>query len=814
MNEITLKLAGISCAGCVARVEKTLKGLEGVHDAAVNLATGEASVRYNRGSVSVSRMAETLSAIGYPVETQSRVFHLSGIHCASCVAGIERALLALDGVKSAAVNLSDGSLAITYFSGAISKSDIRFAVESAGDYHLVAEEEEKADELKTEREKEGRDLLIRLVIGAALSAFILFLSMSDMIPGFPAIDRSLLNPILFILTLPVYAWAGARFHIGFWKATKSGTTDMNSLISIGTSAAFIYSIIATFAPGLLAAPGAMPAVYFDTAAAIITLILLGRWLEHRAKRGTGEAIRRLLDLSAKTAIVERDGREVEIPIDGVAVGDVVLVKPGQKIPVDGVVVDGSSAVDESMVTGESIPVAKKAGDELIGATINTTGSLRFRAERVGADTVLAQIIKLVRQAQGSKAPIQRLADRVAGIFVPTVLAIAILTFIAWFLFGPNPKLTGALFTSIAVLIVACPCSLGLATPTAIMVGTGVGARLGILIKDAKSLEQAGHLTDVVLDKTGTVTEGRPELKEAISLDGTGVNELLAITAAVERESEHPLASAILAAARERDLDIPKAESFESIPGEGASAEVNGSIVAVGSTRFMEKLGVDFSPTAQEQAREFADWGVTTVLVARDGRPAGLLGAADPVKADSSNAVARLKEMGLSLTMLTGDNARTANAIAAEVGIDRVEAEVLPDQKAGVVSRLQADSAKVAMVGDGINDAPALAQADLGIAIGSGTDVAIESSDITLIRGGLTGVADAIKLSKATMRIIRQNLFWAFFYNVIAIPLAAGVFYPFTGWLLSPIIAAGAMAFSSVSVVGNSLRLRRFRPQEQ
>ncbi|HUX07048.1 MAG TPA: copper-translocating P-type ATPase, partial [Acidobacteriota bacterium] len=523
------------------------------------------------------------------------------------------------------------------------------------------------------------------------------------------------------------------------------------------------------------------------------------------------AIRKLLDLGAKTAVVERDGREMEIPIGQVMVGDVVLVKPGQKIPVDGIVISGSSAVDESMVTGESIPVAKSEGDAVVGATINTTGSLRFRAEKVGSDTVLAQIIKLVRQAQGSKAPIQRLADKVAGIFVPVVLTLAALTFAVWFAIGPEPKLVNSLFPAIAVLIIACPCSLGLATPTAIMVGTGVGAGMGVLIKDAEGLERAGGLTAIILDKTGTVTEGKPVVKEIVACDGAAENELLALAAAVERYSEHPLASAVVEAAKQRGIDIPEAASFESVPGQGAAAETGGSVVAVGSLRYMERL--EITPSAEQQARaeELAGRGNTTIFVAGDKRIIGVIGVADPLKAGSREAVERLQRMGLSLTLLTGDNRRTADAIAGELGIERAEAEVLPDQKAEVVKRLQSDGEIVGMVGDGINDAPALAQADIGIAIGTGTDVAIESSDITLIRGDLGGVADAIDLSRGTLRIIRQNLFWAFFYNLTAIPLAAGLLYPLFGWLLSPIVAAGAMALSSVSVVGNSLRLKRFKP---
>ena len=811
-TETILKLSGVSCAGCVAKVEKALGALAGVESAAVNLATGEANVRFEQNEVSLNDLVETMDRLGYPVELRTEVLQLEGIHCASCVARVEKALALRQGIVSASVNLADGSLTVRFVPGETSLERIAEAVESAGYHAIITEADEGAVEAvgAEDRDTEGRSLLTRLIVSALLTAAALVLGMGSMLAGLPLLEPSLLHPLLFALTLPVYAWSGARFHVGFWKATRAGTADMNSLISLGTTAAFVYSTIATFAPGVLAL-GGEPAVYFDTAAVIVTLILFGRYLEHRAKRGAGRAIRSLLGLEARTATVERDGREVELPIKEVRVGDVVLVRPGQKIPVDGTVISGNSAVDESMVTGESIPVAKGPGDQVIGATINAGGSLRFRAERIGAESVLGQIIKLVRQAQGSKAPIQRLADKVASVFVPTVLLVALVTFAAWMVLGPEPKLVNSLFTAIAVLIVACPCSLGLATPTAIMVGSGVGAKLGVLFRNAVSLERAAGLTAVVLDKTGTVTLGNPEVTDVVPLGETGEEELLILAAAAERESEHPLAAAVVAFAAARGLNLPRAGAFSSSPGEGVRAEVNGVTVHVGSARFLEKSGVELDGNITETAGELESRGRSTILVAAGGRPAGILALADRAKPGSAAAVGRLKAAGLHVSLLTGDNKLTADAIAAQVGIESVSAGVLPGGKSAAVERLQGEGKRVAMVGDGINDAPALAKADIGMAIGSGTDVAIESSDITLMRDDLGAAADAIELSRATLRIIRQNLFWAFFYNAVAIPLAAGLLYPFTGWLLSPIVAAAAMAFSSVSVVSNSLRLKGFKP---
>jgi Cu+-exporting ATPase len=812
MTEITLKLKGISCAGCVSKIEKTLGGTNGIGRAAVNLATNEATISYDETIVSLSQVLETLDKINYPAETRMMVLPVRGMHCASCVSKLEAALTAKPGVLSASLNLGDNSLSIRFIPSLVSLQELRRVVRGVGDYDLAIEKSE--DELAEEQKREAGVLFRKLVISGLLTAVIFVLSLAGMLPGFPGLAPAVLNPLLFLLTLPVFFWAGAQFHVGFWKAARGGSADMNTLISIGTGAAFIYSVVATFAPGVLSAGGIMPDVYYDTAAAIITLILLGRFLEHRAKRGTGAAIRKLMDLSPKMAVVERNGREVEVPVDEVRLGDIVVVKPGSKIPVDGTVVSGSSSVDESMVTGESIPVLKQPGDAVVGATINTTGSFRFRAERIGSDTMLAQIIKLVREAQGSKAPIQRLADRVAGIFVPAVVGIALLSFAVWFLFGPEPKFVYSLFTFITVLIIACPCSLGLATPTAIMVGTGKGAEMGILIKDAEGLERAEKLTTVVLDKTGTVTMGKPEVTDVVALSGFSEERAMALAAAAERGSEHPLAAAVIAEAERRDLEIPGVSEFDSVTGLGVVARLEGKEVVVGSQRILELMEVKASGDAAARAEGITSRGKTVIFVALDGEIVGLIGIADTVKAGSARAVERLKETGLSVVMVTGDNERTALAVAGQVGVDRVFAGVLPKDKAVVVANLQKSGEVVAMVGDGINDAPALAQADIGVAMGGGTDVAIESADITLTRDDLNGVPETFRLSRAVMRIIKQNLFWAFIYNAVGIPVAAGVLFPLTGWLLSPMIAAGAMAFSSVSVVSNSLRLKRYRPDNK
>ncbi len=667
-----------------------------------------------------------------------------------------------------------------------------------------------ASEEDAERAAEIRDLVRRLVIGAALTAPVLFAVMASELFRVTWVPEFLMNPWLQLaLITPVMFYTGWPIHRVGWRALSHRNADMNSLITLGTVAAFGYSVLVTAMPGLL--PDELRQVYFEAVGVIVTLILLGRLLETKAKAGTGEAIRKLIGLQPRTARIERGGQELEVSVEDVLVGDVVVIRPGEKLPVDGEVVSGASTIDEAMVTGESMPVTKTVGDAVIGATINTTGSLRYVATKVGADTMLAQIIKLVREAQGSKAPIQRLADKVSGYFVPAVIAIAVWTFAFWMLFGPPPTFVFALVAAVSVLIIACPCALGLATPMSITVGTGKGATHGILIRSAEALETAHKLDAMILDKTGTITRGVPALTDVLPAGDLTEARLLATVAAVERTSEHPLATAIVAGAVERGLRLPAVAGFESVTGQGVRATVDGEQVLVGNRRLLESAGVDVQPLLAAH-----DWlagqGKTPMLAAFGGRPAGVIGVADTLKEGSAAAVAALEARGIQVVMMTGDNRATAAAIAAQVGIRRVVAEVLPEHKAAEVRRLQAEGKVVGMVGDGINDAPALAQADVGSAIGTGTDVAIESSDITLISGALSGVVTAVDLSRATMRNIKQNLAFAFLYNTLGIPIAAGVLYPAFGVTLSPVIAAGAMALSSLSVVTNANRLRRFNPR--
>jgi Cu+-exporting ATPase len=663
----------------------------------------------------------------------------------------------------------------------------------------LAEDHEMA-----ERKTEIRDLTRRAAVGAVLTAPVLFAVMAG---NFLPVGILANHWVQLALIAPVMFYSGWPIHRTGWLSLAHRQAEMNALITLGSSAAFGFSLAVTLAPAIL--PAGLRDVYFEAVGVIITLILLGRLFEARAKAGTGAAIRKLIGLQARTARVVRNGSETDIPVEDVVAGDVVIVRPGEKIPVDGEVVDGESSVDESMVTGEPIPATKRPGDTVIGATINRTGSFRFRATRVGRDTMLAQIIKLVQQAQGSKAPIQRLADAVSSYFVPAVIGIAIWTFVAWFLFGPQPAFTSAMVSAVAVLIIACPCALGLATPLSVMVATGKGAEQGILIRSAEALETAHKLDTIVLDKTGTITRGQPALTDVLTGDFIKEDELLRLAASAERPSEHPLAAAVVAGARSREIVLSEPSGFDSVTGKGVRATVDGRSVLIGNPALLRDDGIDTTALEAEADRFSAD-GKTPLLVAVDGKPAGVIAVADTLKEGSVAAVASLRALGLEVVMITGDNRRTAAAIARQVGIGRVLAEVLPDRKAAEVRRLQSQGRRVAMVGDGINDAPALAQADIGLAIGTGTDVAIESSDITLISGALTGVVTAIQLSRATMRNIRQNLVWAFGYNVIGIPIAAGALYPFLGLRLSPMIAAGAMALSSLSVVTNSNRLRGFR----
>ena len=818
LERLDLPVTGMSCAACANRVEKALSKTEGVEEANVNFATEKASVSYDPGSVSLKKLVGAVEEAGYGAETARVELGVTGMSCASCVGRVEKALNGVPGVLDVGVNLSSEKASVGYLSGAVKPRDLEHAVEDAG-YGVVGQEEEAAVDAG---EREYRKLRSSLFWSAALTALILIGSLPHML-GVPSpMPMRWLNFGLLALATPVQFWAGGRFYKGAWGAIKHGQANMNTLVVVGTSAAYLYSLVATVAPQLFA--GGRADVYFDTSALIITLILLGRLLEARAKGRTNEAIKKLAGLQAKTARVMRDDEEVDVPVDDVEVGDVVVVRPGEKVPVDGRVVGGESAVDEAMISGEPIPVSKTVGDEVIGATINKSGSFRMKATKVGRDTALAQIIRMVEEAQGTKAPIQRLADRVSGVFVPIVVVVAIITFFVWWTIGPAPAFTFALLNFVAVLIIACPCAMGLATPTSIMVGTGKGAEMGILIKGGETLEGAHKLTTVVLDKTGTLTRGKPELTDVLATNGLPEDELLRLVASAERGSEHPLGEAIVQGARERGIGLTDAEQFEAVAGRGIKVRVDGREVLAGNAALLESEGVAGGGLVRE-GEGFAESGKTPMFVAVDGKPVGLVAVADTIKDESRDATERLHDMGLKVAMLTGDNRRTADAIAGELGIDRVLAEVLPQDKVGEVKKLQAEGEVVAMVGDGINDAPALAQADVGIAIGTGTDVAMEAADLTLISGDVRGVARAIKLSKATIRNIKQNLFWAFAYNVALIPVAAGILYPFFSGgtvpqtlspilgeygFLNPILAAAAMALSSVTVISNALRLRRTR----
>ena len=778
-----LPLLGMHCSACAVRIEKALSKAAGVEDANVNFATTRATVRYDPAQTDPQKLREVVQKAGYdaivavPPPAQQGAHHHGG----------------------------------------------------ATQPHLAAQSLSDAE--NAAREAEYREQKNRFLVALLLTIPVAIVAMGGHLS--PALER-LFNfrgrawmELLF--TTPVLFWAGREFFRGAWSAARHRAADMNTLVALGTLAAYLYSLVATFAPGLLAVTseghaghggisgnassgpafgGIAPSgVYYEVAAIVITLILMGRLLEARARAQTGSAIRALMGLQAKTARVEREGQDLEIPLEDVQVGDVILVRPGEKIPVDGVVVSGESRVDESMLTGEPLPTQKVTGDAVIGATINTTGSFRFKATKVGSDTVLQGIVRLVQEAQGSKAPIQKLADTVSGVFVPVVIVLAILSFVVWFIAAPvENRLTLALLTSVSILVIACPCALGLATPTAIMVGTGRGAQNGILIKGGQALETAHKLTAIVLDKTGTITQGKPGVTDIVP-HAMEAEVLLRLVASAESGSEHPLGEAIVRSAQEKGVSLGRVERFKALAGHGIEATVEGRTVLIGNARLLRERGL--SPD-ENTALQLAAAGKTPIFVAVDGKFAGLIAVADAVKPGSRAAIEKLHALGLEVSMLTGDNAHTAQAIAQQVGIERVFADVLPDGKAAKIQDLQREGKVVAMGGDGINDAPALAQADVGIAMGSGTDVALEAADITLVRGDLLGVASSIALSKATVQNIKQNLFFAFIYNVLGIPIAAGLLYPFTGWLLSPILASLAMALSSVSVVTNALRLRSFK----
>lgn len=821
-ERVDLPITGMSCASCARRVEKQLNDLSGVQRAGVNFASSRATVEYDPGQIGIRDLIVQIKRTGYEAAGSAKAVFVvdDSARPSGSSAQLEQYLSGMPGIVKADFNLATRNVRVEYLADRLELQSIRQAIKSFG--YEICDVPSGAVEEPSGVSEEYLTLRRKFWVAAVLSLPILVIAMAHgqiALLNFPGV-----NWLQLVLTTPVVFYSGSQFFRGAFAAFRHRAADMNTLIAIGTGTAYLYSVAATVAPHwfMNAASGNMErmtgdtvAVYFEAAAVIIALIVLGRLLESRAKGQTSDAIRRLMTLQAKTARVLRDGNEMDIPVEEVVLGDVVIVRPGEKIPVDGLILEGSSAVDESMLTGESLPVEKNAKDEVFGSTINKTGSFRFQATKVGKDTALQQIVRLVQDAQGSKAPIARLADVISGVFTPIVLCIAIASFVVWFVAAPiEVRFTMALVNFVSVLIIACPCALGLATPTAIMVGTGKGAENGILIKGGDSLETAYKLNAAILDKTGTITAGKPTLTDvnvSPALAGMGENALLRLVASAERGSEHPLGEAIVQGALARDLQLSDATAFDSVTGKGIKATVDGYQLLLGNAQLMKDHRI-LTDEAESTAASLAAEGKTPMYVGINGAFGGIVAVADEIKAESITAIESMRRMGLEVLMVTGDNQRTAEAVARKVGIERVFADVLPEGKVDVVKRLQQEKKVVAMVGDGINDAPALAQADIGIAIGTGTDVAIEASDITLLKGDLRGVVNGIALSRATMRTIKQNLFWAFIYNVLGIPVAAGVLYPFTGWLLSPIIASAAMSLSSVSVVANSLRLRRFKPE--
>ena len=820
-KEQVIKITGMTCAACAKAVERVTKKLNGVESASVNIATEKLNIKYDNSKSTYEDIKSAIEKAGYGVleEVKSKevIIPIGGMTCAACAKAVERAVKKLDGIENISVNMATEKASIGYNPSKIRLSDIKMAIEKAGYKALEIENKSSVDEDKLRKEKEIKTLWTKFIISAIFAIPLFYIAMGPMLkPPFPTLPiPEIIDPMMYpmnfaltqiFLTIPIVI-AGYKFYTSGTKAILNKSPNMDSLIAMGTSAAVLYSFYSAYR----ISNGEFEAVdnmYFETAGIIIALVLLGKSLEAVSKGRTSEAIKKLMGLVPKTAIIIKDDKEIEIPIEEVEVGDIILVKPGSKIPVDGEVIEGHTSVDESMLTGESIPVEKNKGDKVIGASINKNGSIKFRATKVGSDTALSQIIKLVEDAQGSKAPIAQMADIVSGYFVPIVFAIATLSGLAWYFSGESIVFSLTIF--IAVLVIACPCALGLATPTAIMVGTGKGAEYGVLIKGGEALESAHKINTIVFDKTGTITEGKPEVTDIVVTDVVDKNTLLKIAASAEKGSEHPLGEAIVKAGEKENLPILKVEKFKAIPGHGIEVEIENSVILLGNRKLMVDRSIELE-NLQDESDRLADEGKTPMYIAIDNKLAGIIAVADVVKESSAKAIQKLHEMGIEVAMITGDNKKTANAIAKQVGIDRVLAEVLPQDKANEVKSLQLEGKKVAMVGDGINDAPALAQADIGIAIGSGTDVAMESADIVLMRSDLMDVPTAIKLSKSTIRNIKQNLFWAFGYNVVGIPIAAGVLHIFGGPQLNPIFAAAAMALSSVSVLANALRLRGFKP---
>ncbi|WP_421951395.1 heavy metal translocating P-type ATPase [Pelagibacterium sp.] len=815
LRSLDLAIEGMTCASCVARVEKSIRAVPGVSRASVNLATERASVEFSSETDS-RQIVEAVRNAGYePSATETVTLDIEGMTCASCVGRVEKTLKLVDGVIDASVNLATERATVEVVPGTAGKQELARAVETAG--YAVRHVEADAQTSDREQVKEAEAVALRngTLFAAALTAPLFVVEMGSHF--IPAVHMFVMDTIgmqtnrylQFVLATIVLFGPGRRFLTKGFPNLWRRVPDMNSLVALGASAAWGYSVVATFAPQLL--PTGTSNVYYEAAAVIVTLILLGRYLEARAKGRTGQAIKRLVGLQAKTARVERNGSTVEIALDAVVVGDVIHIRPGDKIPVDGRVLEGSSYVDEAMITGEPVPVQKTRDDEVVGGTINKTGAFTFEATRIGRDTVLAQIISMVEAAQGAKLPIQALVDRVTGVFVPIVIGVATLTFLVWLTFGPSPQLSFALVNAVAVLIIACPCAMGLATPTSIMVGTGRAAELGVLFRKGEALQTLRSADIVALDKTGTLTLGQPALTDLVVAPGFDEAEILKLVASLEQHSEHPIAEAIVRGANARSIDLVNANDFAADPGFGVTGTVEGHQVLVGADRAMRRAGAAVDIFA-DKATQFAQAGKSPLYAAIDGKLAAIIAVSDPIKPSSRAAIQRLHELGLKVAMITGDNERTARAVANQLGIDEVVAEVLPSGKVDAIKSLRGSERRLAFVGDGINDAPALAESDVGIAVGTGTDIAIESADIVLMSGDLRAVGDAIAISKATIRNIKQNLFWAFAYNTILIPVAAGVFYPIGEILLSPALAAGAMAFSSVFVLGNALRLRRFSPR--